>query len=144
MSTDTRKVGLDIGEKRIGVAVSDALGLTAQPLDVVVRRSQTADVEAIMRLLEQYRVGEFVAGLPLNMDGSEGAQADAVRHFCSRLEALTSIPVRFQDERLTTVESERLMIDSGMRRAKRRTKVDKTAAALILQSHLDSHAGEQT
>ncbi len=144
MTVDIRKAGLDIGAKRIGVSVSDALGLTAQPVGVVERRSQAADVEAIMNLLAEFEIGEFVAGLPLNMDGSEGTQADAVRHFCARIEAITDIPVSFQDERLTTVESERLMIDSGMRRSKRRAKIDKTAAVLILQSHLDARAGERT
>ena len=95
-----RSAGLDVGESRIGVAVSDALGLTAQPLGVVQRRSAKAAIAAIMDLLAEYDIGTFVAGLPLHMDGSEGTQADRVRHFCAGLEAQTGIAVLFQDERL--------------------------------------------
>jgi putative Holliday junction resolvase len=133
---------LDIGDKRIGVAVSDPLGITAQPVGVVARSSQAADVQAILGLLDEYEIGEFVAGLPLNMDGSEGFQADRVRHFCGKIVEATGTSVRFQDERLTTAESEKLMISSGVRRDKRRTHIDKTAAVLILQAHLDRHGAQ--
>lgn len=137
----TRKAGLDIGDKRIGVAVSDPLAISAQPLGVVERRSHKADVAGIMELLADYTIEAFVAGLPLHMDGSEGEQADRVRHFCSHLKADTGLPVLFQDERLTSVQSERALLESGMRRSKRKTKIDAAAAALILQAHLDGGGG---
>lgn len=136
--TQQRTVGLDIGDRRIGVAVSDGLGLTAQPLGVVRRQSAKTAISAIMELLSNYDVGSFVAGLPLNMNGSEGTQADRVRHFCDKLKADTGIPVIFQDERLTSAQGERVLIEAGMRRNKRRDILDITASVLILQSHLDA------
>ena len=135
---DDRLAALDIGTKRIGVAVSDGLGLTAQPLCVIDRRGTTADIEQIREALADYAVRRVVVGLPLQMDGSEGGQAELVRRFCERLEATTGWEVLYQDERLTTVESERRLIDAGVRRKARRRVIDKTAAALILQSYLDA------
>jgi len=138
-----RSAGLDVGERRIGVAVSDSLALTAQPLGVVQRTSAQAAIEGIMSLLRDYDVAAFVVGLPLNMDGREGPQADRVRHFCSKLEAQTGIGVLFQDERLTTVQGERVLIEAGLQRRKRRATVDATAAVLILQGHLDARGGNR-
>ncbi len=135
---DDRLAALDIGTKRIGVAVSDGLGLTAQPLCVIARRGTTADIEQIRVALANYAVRRVVVGLPLQMDGSEGSQAELVRRFCERLETATGWEVLYQDERLTTVESERRLIDAGLRRKARRRVIDKTAAALILQSYLDA------
>jgi putative Holliday junction resolvase len=137
-----RVAGLDIGEKRIGVAVSDALGITAQPVAVVERKSVRRDVEAIRAMLAEHRVGRIVAGLPLQMNGTEGTQAARVRAFADALAAATGVEVSYQDERLTTVQSERLLVESGMRREKRRAVVDKVAAVLILQAWLDAHPGE--
>ncbi len=136
-----RLAGLDVGDKRIGVAVSDGIGLTAQGLGTVERRSRKADVAAILALIEGYEVAGFVAGLPLKMDGSEGEQVDRVRHFCGHLANDTGLPVTFQDERLTSVASERLLVEAGVRRAKRKQVRDKMAAVLILQAHLDGGAG---
>jgi putative Holliday junction resolvase len=135
--TPHRAAGLDIGDKRIGVAVSDALGMTAQPLGVVQRTSIDADVRGIMALLRDYDITTFVAGLPLQMDAREGEQAGRVRRFCERLEAATGIAVAFYDERLTTAESRRLLTESGMTRKRRKQVVDKLAAVLILQGWLD-------
>ncbi|RMF23652.1 MAG: Holliday junction resolvase RuvX [Deltaproteobacteria bacterium] len=135
---DDRLAALDIGTKRIGVAVSDALGLTAQPLCVIQRRSVAADIEQIQAALADYAVRRVVVGLPLQMDGSEGEQAALVRRFCRELEAVTGLEILYQDERLTTVESERRLIDAGVRRKARKKVIDKTAAALILQSYLDA------
>ena len=137
-----RVAGLDIGEKRIGVAVSDPLGITAQPVGVVERKSVRRDVEAIGALLAQYRVARVVAGLPLQMNGLEGTQAARVRAFGDAFAAGTGLEVSYQDERLTTVQSERLLVESGMRRDKRRTVIDKLAAVLILQAWMDAHPGE--
>jgi putative pre-16S rRNA nuclease len=136
--TPHRAAGLDIGEKRIGVAISDALGITAQPVGVVARTSVDTDVRGILALLGDYDVTTFVAGLPLQMDATEGEQAERVRRFCKRLEAATGIVVAFYDERLTTAESRRLLVESGMRRKQRKQVVDKIAAVLILQGWLDS------
>lgn len=133
-----RLAGLDVGDKRIGVAVSDGLGLTAQGLGVVTRQSNVKDVAAIMTLLEDYEIEAFVAGLPVEMSGMEGSQADKVRHFCGHLSKGTDLPIHFQDERLTSVESERVLIEAGVRRGKRRTVIDQVAAVLILQAWLDS------
>ncbi len=132
-----RLAGLDVGDKRIGVAVADALGITAQPLGLVERHSHKADIAGVLSLLADYEVGCFVAGLPLQLDGAEGEQADRTRHFCGHLERETGLPVVFQDERFSTAESERLLIDSGMRRGKRKLKRDQLAAAIILQGYLD-------
>jgi putative Holliday junction resolvase len=137
-----RKAGLDIGDKRIGVSVSDALGMTAQPLGTVERRSMRSDITSIMALLVDYEVEAFVVGLPLRLDGSEGEQADKVRHFAERIEAETGLPVFFQDERLTSSQGERMMIEAGVSRAKRRSALDRTAAALILQAYLDMNPTE--
>ena len=134
-----RLAALDVGDKRIGVAVCDALRLTAQPLGVVARRSLAADCAAIEQMLASYDVEKVIAGLPLNPRGEEGEQADHVRHFCERFVRETGREVVYQDERLTTAEGERMLIESGMRRNRRRQIRDRIAAALILQAWLDSH-----
>lgn len=132
-----RLAALDVGDKRIGVAVSDGLRLTAQPLATVERRSLKADCAEIQRLLEPYEIEKVVAGLPLNPRGEEGEQADKVRHFCTRFQVETGFEVVFQDERLTTAQGERMLLESGMRRERRKEVRDRVAAALILQSWLD-------
>ena len=136
-----RLTGLDVGEKRIGVAVSDGLGMTAQPLGVVQRKSLDKDAARIMELLAEYEIERAVAGLPLQMDGDEGEQAARVRHFCMAFSKRTGLEVVYQDERLTTAQSERMLIESGVRRSRRREVIDKMAATLILQAYMDSHAG---
>ncbi|HEY2773918.1 MAG TPA: Holliday junction resolvase RuvX [Candidatus Binatia bacterium] len=133
-----RLAALDVGDKRIGVAVSDALRLTAQPLGTVERRSMAADCAAIQRMLEPYDVEKIIAGLPLNPRGTEGEQADRVRHFCKRFVVETGRELVFQDERLTSAEGERMLLETGMRRNRRREVRDRVAAALILQAWLDS------
>lgn len=134
----SRLAALDVGDKRIGVAISDALRLTSQPLGTVHRRSLAVDCASIETMLAPYDVEKVVAGLPLNPKGQEGEQADRVRHFCARFTAETGREVVFQDERLTTAEGERMLIESGMRRNRRREVRDRIAAALILQAWLDS------
>lgn len=134
----SRLAALDVGDKRIGVAVSDGLRLTAQPLGTVERRSLAADCAAIQEMLAPYEIEKVIAGLPLNPKGLEGEQADRVRHFCSRFEKETGREVIFQDERLTTAQGDRMLIETGMRRNRRREVRDRVAAALILQAWLDS------
>jgi len=116
--------------------MSDPLRITAQPLGVVERRSQKADTAAILALLDGNIVEKVVVGLPLMMDGSEGMQADRVRHFANFFTTHTGIEVVYQDERMTTVQGERILIESGVRRSKRRQVRDKVAAVIILQAYL--------
>ena len=139
-----RVAGLDVGSKRIGVAVSDALHLTAQPLTVVERASVVRDIARILEVLSQYDVALVVVGLPLQMDASEGDQAARVRKFADAFGESSGIEVVYQDERLTTVAGERLLIESGMRRARRRNVIDKMAATLILQAYLDAQPVSET
>lgn len=136
-----RLAALDVGDKRIGVALSDPLGIVAQPIGVVERRSQKADSAAIVALLDARPVDKVIVGLPLSMNGSEGEQADKVRHFAAFFAAHTGLEVVFQDERMTTVQGERMLIESGMRRERRRQVRDTVAATIILQAYLDSMPG---
>jgi putative Holliday junction resolvase len=131
-------VGLDIGEKRIGVAMSDELGCTAQGVTVLERRGSDDDLEAIRDLIVAVKASSVVVGLPKNMDGSLGHSAQKVISFASRLEERIAIPVILWDERWTTSEATRLLIQADLTRKKRRKVVDKVAAALILQGFLDS------
>jgi putative Holliday junction resolvase len=132
-----RLLGLDVGDRRIGLALSDPLGLTAQPLSVVERKSWKRDIAAIMEAVGDNEIEAFIVGLPISMSGNDSEQADRVRHFCSHLERETELAVHLQDERLSTAESERLLIAGGTRRDRRRQSVDMTAATLILQSWMD-------
>ena len=131
-----RIAALDVGDARIGVAISDELGLTTRGLGVVRRQGGSRDLEAIARLLSPFPVDRVVVGLPLNMDGSEGPQADKVRRFAARFAEHTGLAVELWDERLTTVEAESVMRETGVAPRKRRGLVDQVAAAGILRSYL--------
>jgi putative Holliday junction resolvase len=131
-------LGLDIGEKRIGVAVSDALGYTAQGLKVMHRKGLDADLEEIKELIVNSHISEVVVGLPRNMDGSLGAGAQKVMAFARRMEEFVSVPIILWDERWTTSEATRVLLQADVTRKKRKKVVDKMAAALILQGYLDS------
>ncbi len=135
------KIALDVGDVRIGVAVSDLLGITANPRETYVRKKGDieADMEYFCRYAEKEDADAFVLGLPKNMDGSEGERARVTREFGSMLAERSGLPVYYQDERLTTVSAERLLIDADVRREKRKQVIDKVAATIILQSYLDSH-----
>ena len=132
-----RSAGLDVGDRRIGVAVSDPLALTAQPVGVVERSKLALDIAKVMGLLADYPLERFVLGLPLQLDGREGTQAERIRKFGNALEKATGLSVVYQDERLTTVQGERVLVDAGMSRVRRRGVIDKLAAVLILQAYLD-------
>jgi putative Holliday junction resolvase len=135
----SRILGLDVGGKRIGVAVSDPLGITAQPLEVVARDGQGSEWKRFPQIMEEYKPQKIVMGLPKNMNGSEGEQAGIVRLFAKTFSRkFAGIEIVFQDERLSTAASERLLLEAGVRREKRRQKRDVIAAALILQTFLDS------
>lgn len=135
----SRVVALDLGSKRVGVAVSDPLGLTAQGLPNLARRGRVADVEAVQRLICAHQAERVIIGLPLRLDGTEGPAVAATRRFAERLAGAVEVPVEFWDERLTTVEAERVLRAGGVRREKRREHRDRLAAVLILQSWLDAH-----
>ncbi|MGI5918541.1 MAG: Holliday junction resolvase RuvX [Christensenellales bacterium] len=130
-------MGIDIGEKRIGIAVSDSLGYTAQGVETYTRTGE-GDAAYIAAKMKELGASKVVVGLPLNMNGSEGPAAQRVREFADKLAAL-GVEVDFQDERLTTVSAERMLIEADVSRKKRRQVVDKLAAVYILRAYLDRH-----
>lgn len=133
-----RILGLDLGDKRIGVALSDPMGWTAQGLEVIpAAGGAKSDIKKIKEIAQKYEVEKVVVGLPLNMDGSPGPRAEKARAFAGRLAGVLGLPVETWDERLTTAEAERLLIEADMKRSKRRQVIDKMAAVLILQNYLD-------
>ena len=127
---------LDVGDVRIGVAVSDLTRTIATPVEVIHRVGWGPDCRSIRLLCDQFETDEVLSGLPLNMDGSEGFQARKVREFCAQVEK-QGLKVQYQDERLTTVSAEEALLEDGMHRENRKKNVDKVAAALILQQWLD-------
>ena len=133
-----RIMGLDIGEKRIGIAISDPLCYTAQGKTVMQRRDLEYDIQTIKDLVATEKVSALVAGLPKNMDGTIGEGAERVLAFVRALEAALSMAVILWDERWTTVEATRVLLEADLTRRKRRKVVDKVAAVLILQGYLDS------
>ncbi len=136
-----RIMGLDFGSRTVGVAVSDSLLITAQGLEIIRRKEENKLRQTLARLeelIEEYEVEEIVLGLPKNMNATEGVRAELTREFQDKLERRTGLPVILWDERLTTVAADKTMMESGVRREKRREHVDKIAAALILQGYLDS------
>lgn len=133
-----RWLGLDYGERRIGVAVSDPLSITAQGVSVIERGgSVKKDLELIQNIIHTYEVNGIVLGLPKNMNGTEGAAAEKVRDFGRLLEEKSSLKVIYWDERLSTCSAQRVMIDADISRRKRKAHVDRLAAIIILQNYLD-------
>ena len=132
-----RIMGLDVGDARIGVALSDPLRLTAQRLTVLERTNLSQDVEAVRRLIEQHGVETMVVGLPLTMRGERGPQAQKVASFSDVLRQRLAIRIEFIDERLTTVQGSRALQATGTRGRKRKAVIDQVAAQLILQQYLD-------
>ena len=132
-----RIVALDIGDARIGVAVSDAMRLIASPVEVIRRVGFGPDVKRVQEICRQYDTSIVLSGLPYNMDGTLGFQSEKVRLFCQQLEK-AGLTVYYQDERLTTVTAEYALLEDNMHRAQRRQNVDKVAAAVILQQWLDT------
>ena len=135
----SRVLGLDVGDKRIGVALSDEGRLIASPLTVIQSVGWGPDSREILRLMEEHGAELIVCGLPRNMDGSVGFQAEKVMAFADKLRE-SGLDVEFQDERLSTVSAHQALIEGGMHRDERKGTVDKVAAAVILQTYLDSHA----
>jgi len=138
-----RLLGLDYGGRRIGVAVSDELGMTAQGVATLVRKNREVDLAAIAELVERHGIERIVVGYPIRLDGNEGIQCEKVNRFIRRLEARLSLPVVRWDETLSTKEAEGLLRERGIRPGKRRALIDRVAASLILQGYLDASSRER-
>lgn len=134
----TRLLGLDVGDKTIGVAVSDELGWTAQGLDTIKRQSKEKDLARLKEWIAKYQIGAIVVGLPKNMNGTIGPRAEMCQSFAQFLQERTSLPVHMWDERLTTMAAERMLISADVSRQKRKNVIDKMAATLILQGYMDA------
>ena len=139
-----RILGLDVGTRRIGIAMSDELLITAQGVESLYRKEIKADLEAINKLIRENNVSEVVVGLPLNMDGTYSAKTKEVIEFMDNLSKAIGVPVKTWDERLTTVQAEKTLLEADMSRAKRKRVIDKVAAQVILQGYLDSRKKEHT
>jgi putative Holliday junction resolvase len=132
-----RILGLDVGSKTIGLAVSDPLGITAQGLETIRRRNKRLDFEQLERVMREYQVTEIVVGLPLRMSGAEGIQAEKMQAFAEQLRQRFQVPVHLWDERLSSAQANRVLRDSEMSIKRRGEVVDRLAAVLILQSWMD-------
>jgi putative holliday junction resolvase len=138
MTHTGRVLALDLGKRRIGLAISDALGITAQGLPTLERRNKRTDLAALATLIRERGVTHLLMGNPLHMSGREGRQSAWVQEFASALEKHTGISVRLWDERLTTVEASRVLRQSGISIEKRAAAVDRLSAVILLQSYLDA------
>ncbi len=136
-----RILGLDVGTKRIGLSVSDGLGLSAHGLPTLERKNLKEDVRRLREIIAEYEVHKLVVGLPRNMDGSLGPQAELTLGFAEKLKNKLKVDIVTWDERLTSQAAERVLLEADMSRAKRRKKIDQVAAVLILQGYLDSNQG---
>ncbi len=135
-----RIMGLDFGSKTVGVAISDALLLTAQGIEIIRRKEENKLRQTLARIEElivEYEVEEIVLGLPKHMNATEGVRVELTEEFKEKLERRTGLPVTFWDERLTTVAADKIMMEAGIRREHRKEHVDRIAASLILQGYLD-------
>lgn len=132
-----RIIGLDVGTKTIGVAVSDIMGWTAQGVTTVKRSDPDSDVAAIKKYIDEFEAGQVMIGLPLNMNGSAGPSVDMVRLFGEQLAAGTTVPIVYRDERLSTMAAERYLLEGDVSRKKRKKVIDKMAAVFVLQGYLD-------
>ena len=134
-----RIVALDVGDRRIGIAVSDPLGVTAQPIETYTRIGYGPDSRHIAEIARRYETDRILCGLPRNMDGTQGFQVEKVKEFAAKLEEL-GLVVEYYDERMTTMLAESALLEANMRREDRKKKVDMVAAVVILQSYLDARA----
>ena len=135
--TEIRILALDVGQKRIGLAVSDPLGLTAQGVGVLKRKGREADLARLVEVAQEYHVQEILVGLPRHMNGRPGTQVEGILELAQALGQSLGVPVTTWDERLSTREAERVLIAADMSRRRRRQVIDKMAAVLILQAYLD-------
>lgn len=132
-------MGIDLGTKTIGIAISDELGWTAQGIETIKRTNAEKDLARIGQLIAEYSVSEIVVGYPKNMDGTIGERGQASERFAQLLKKRFQLPVQLWDERLTTVAAEKTLLDADISRKKRKRVIDKLAAVFILQSYLDRH-----
>ena len=132
-----RVIGLDVGTKTIGVAVSDAMGWTAQGVTTVRRTEPERDVDEIKRYIDEFGAEQVMIGLPLNMNGTEGPSVEMARQFGDQLAQAVSIPIIYRDERLSTMAAERYLLEGDVSRKKRKQVIDKMAAVFVLQGYLD-------
>ena len=130
-------IGLDLGDKTIGVAVSDRIGAVASPLETIRRKKFTLDAARLLEIIADREVGGILLGLPRNMDGSEGPRCQSTRAFARNLSRLTELPIGFWDERLSTVAAERALLEADTSRKRRAELIDNVAASYILQGALD-------
>jgi len=135
--TEMRIMGLDIGSRTIGVAVSDELGITAQGLKTIRRTSREADFDEITKIINEFQIGKIVVGLPKNMNGTLGKQAEIVLQWIKSLKEEVLLPVETWDERLSTVEASKVLLEADVSRKKRKKALDKLAAVIILQGYMD-------
>jgi putative Holliday junction resolvase len=133
-----RIMGLDYGDKTIGVAISDQFGWTAQGMEVIRRKTEALDMDRMKALMQEYDVSEIVVGLPKNMNASIGPRGEMCMAFAQTLRDNMQVPVHLWDERLTTVSAERTLLEADVSRKKRKLVIDKLAAVFILQNYLDS------
>lgn len=137
-----RILGIDVGDKRIGVAVTDPLQITAQGVMTIKRKTRDDDLEAFKNLIDEYEIKKVVAGLPVNMDGSESAQTRKTMNFCQFIKKRLKVEIIYMDERLTSSWSEKILIEGNVSRSDRKDYVDMLAAQMILQSYMDRAAKE--
>ncbi len=133
-----RKMGVDYGDKRIGIALTDSLCIISSPFEVYKNIGEEDALKHLNSIIKEYDVDEVAMGLPINMDGTEGERALLHRQFGEKLERLSNVKVHFIDERLTSAEAEEILISSGVRREKRKELIDKIAAQIILQTYINS------
>ena len=135
-----RKMALDYGEVRIGIAFSDLLCIIANGYETYTRKTLDADLSYLANLAKEKEVDTIILGLPINMDGTEGERAIATREFGAKLQDASGLPVVYLDERLTSVSAERMLISADVRRENRKKVIDKVSATIILQDYLDKHS----
>lgn len=138
-----RILALDVGARRIGMAVTDPLGVTAQGIETLQRNAKRTDFMVLDRVIKKYEIAEIVIGNPLHLSGDEGRQAEKVSAFAEELRTKFSLPVHLWDERLTTAQAQRLLKEAEMSTGKRSAVVDQMSAVLILQSFLDARAASR-
>ncbi len=135
----TRVLGIDAGDKRIGIALSDPEEILASPLTIINTTDEESDIAAILDIIREYEIGKIIAGIPMSLNGSIGPQAEKVRSFIEKLRSRTEVPIEYRDERLTTVSAMRFARGVAQQRRGKKERYDDRAAALILQGYLDEH-----
>ena len=133
-----RVLGLDVGDKTVGVSVSDLMGITAQGVETIIRKSNREDYGRLKELIDEYDITDVVVGLPKNMNGTIGPQGEKTIQFATKLKNKFGVNIIYQDERMTSMSAERILIEGSVRRENRKKYIDKIAASIILQTYLDS------